>query len=187
MNQTQQRALALLSTGISATQVAAAIGISDSAISQMVADPEFASQLVDAKFINLSKHTERDTATDALESKLLNKLDKTVDMIINPMQILKAYQIVNAAKRRAQQSDSILQNQAPTVSITVPVLIANQFTTDVNNQAISIGEHSLVTIQSGNVEKLASNLLLRKEIKNESNKLLTNSTERVSDDNTIST
>lgn len=154
LSNTEQRALDLLGRGILPTQVAAAIGVTDSAISQMLAKPEFAELVASLRYKNLLKHSERDTKADDIEDKLLKKLDGMIPFMMRPAEVVRAYQVVNGAKRRGSSAPEQITAQQEVVQLIMPVSITNQFTVNSANQVISAGQQPLITVQSGTMKAL---------------------------------
>lgn len=150
----EQRALDLLGRGILPTQVAAALGITDSAISQMLAKQEFAEAVATLKYKNLLKHSERDVKADEIEDKLLKKLDGLIPFMMRPAEVVRAYQVVNGAKRRGASAPEQITAQQEVVQLIMPVSITNQFTVNSANQVISAGQQPLITVQSGTMKAL---------------------------------
>lgn len=148
---TEDRALALLGTGIPAESVAAALGVTPGRISQLLSDREFAAQVTTLKYEALSKHNDRDAAYDSLEDTLLKKLGDSVNLLFRPADIAKTLQLINGAKRRGQSTPDQVIEQQTLVNITVPILIKQKFTTNIANQVIQVGDQSLVTMQSGHL------------------------------------
>lgn len=146
---TEDRALQLLGAGVPPESVANALGVSPSRISQLLSDETFKEQVILLRYENLQKHNARDNAYDGLEDELLIKLRRSLPMIIRPAEILKALQVINAAKRRGQSAPESTVNQATIVNITLPAQVVTKFVTNVNNQVIKAGEQELITIQSG--------------------------------------
>jgi hypothetical protein len=66
-----------------------------------------------------------------------------------PMEILKAIQIINQAKRRGTSTPEAILEKREVVSLVMPVQIINRFTTNIQNQVIQAGSQELLTIQSG--------------------------------------
>src|SRR3989442_56905 len=97
---TESRALSLLGQGLGPEIVAAAVGASVSRISQLLSAPEFSAQVAELRYENLAKHNTRDNAYDSLEDTLIEKLKDCLPYMMRPMEILKAIQVINAAKRR---------------------------------------------------------------------------------------
>ncbi len=154
LSNTEQRALDLLGRGILPTQVAAAIGVTDSAISQMLAKPEFSEAVASLRYKNLLKHSERDLKTDEVEDKLLKKLDGMIPFMMRSSEVIRAYQVVNGAKRRGQSAPEQITAQQEVVQLIMPVSITNQFTVNSANQVISAGQQPLITVQSGTMKAL---------------------------------
>jgi transcriptional regulator with XRE-family HTH domain len=150
----EARCLDLLATGIPTEQVAAALGISVSRISQYLSEEHFASALATRRFEALAKHNARDSELDALEDTLIQQLKRCVPLATRPMEITRIFQVINAAKRRGQSAPTAITEQQTVIKLTIPVQLINQFQLDTNNQVISTGQTNLVTIQSGRVSSL---------------------------------
>ena len=154
LDPTSAKALTLLGQGLPAVAVAAALGVSESRISQLVSDPDFAAQVAELRFANLSKHASRDAEYDSLEDSLLEKMKDLLPLMQRPMEVLKAIQVINSAKRRGASAPESLTNQSAVVQLLMPTQIIQQFTTNINNQVVKTGDTDLVTIQSGSMTKL---------------------------------
>lgn len=154
LSYTEKRALDLLGKGISPTHVAAAIGITDSAISQLLSQPEFAELVAELRYKNLLTHSERDEKADTLEDKLLHKLDDLIPFLMRPLEVARVYQIVNAAKRRGQTVPESITTTQEVVQLIMPISITNKFTVNSANQVIQAGQQPLITVQSGNMQSL---------------------------------
>lgn len=167
---TEDRALSLLGQGLGPEVVAAAVGVSTSRISQLLSTPEFASAVAEARYENLAKHNQRDNAYDRLEDSLIEKLKDCLPYMMRPMEILKAIQVINAAKRRGSSAPESITSQQTVVQLIMPTQILQSFTTNINNQVIKAGMQDLVTVQSSNMDSLL------KGAKNVSNAILPGST-----------
>ena len=150
------RALTLLGSGLGAETVASAVGVSVSRISQLLSEPEFASQVSELRFAALNKHNERDSEYDRLEDSLIKSLKGVLPMMMRPMEILKAISVINAAKRRGHSAPVEIHGQQTVVTITMPKQITQKYTTNINNQVIQAGSQELLTIQSGAMKSMIS-------------------------------
>jgi len=158
---TEEKALALLGQNVPAETVAASLGITPSAISQMLANEDFAARVNEQRFLNLAAHSERDNHYDELEDKLLDKLENSIPMMHKAGEILKALQVVNSAKRRGSAAPAHLNENTTVIPLTLPTQIIQQFTVNAaNNQVVKVGEQTLITMQSGT---LADKLKVRRE------------------------
>ena len=157
---TRERALALLGDGIPPSMVASALGVTDSAISQLLSDSSFAEQVVQLKYFNLLKHSERDKKADDIEDRLLDKLKDTCEFLMDPLKIAVIYSKINAAKRRGTSAPDSLIQQNNIVQLVMPSVVVNQYSAEkiqvnINNQVVKAGNQELVTVQSGRMDTLA--------------------------------
>lgn len=150
---TEEKALHLLGSGVGAEQVASALGVTPSRIAQLLAVESFAVQVAALRYESLQKHNKRDGAYDSLEDKLLEKLERSLSLMVKPETILKAIAIVNGAKRRGQSAPQQVTNTQNVVQLILPQIIAKQFTVNLDNQVIRAGDQELLTMPSGNLLK----------------------------------
>lgn len=148
----EDRAATLLGTGLPAATVAASLGCSESYISQLLSQESFKSRVSTLRYESLAKHNARDTSYDTLEDKLLEKLDTSLPLMHRPVEILKALQVVNAAKRRGSSTPEAIQEKQAVVSLVMPSVIVQKFTTNIQNQVIQAGNQELLTISSKELE-----------------------------------
>lgn len=151
---TEERALNLLGQNVPAAQVAMAIGVSESMISQLVSNPEFSAKVFERRYKSLLKHTDRDNVYDDIESQLATKLKDLLPLMLRPMEVLKAISVINAVKRRGQVANDTSINSREVTTLIMPVQIIQHFTKNVNNQIIKAGNKDLTTVQSGNMTDL---------------------------------
>ena len=154
MNPTQQKALALLSDGVSAEQTAAALGVSTSLISQYLSEEEFAGKLATQRFDTLRKHNARDSELDALEDTLIEQLKNQVGYVFDPMKLARLLQVINSAKRRGTLAPQTTQTNTQVVKLNMPITLVQRFTVNAANQVIAAGAQELVTIQSSQMKRL---------------------------------
>lgn len=150
---TEERALDMLGKGIPPTVVANTLGVDVSRISQYLSDPNFSARVVEKKFESLAKHNAVDDMADATESAILKRISESLPFITRPMEMIKAYQVLNAAKRRGQTVPETLTNQQQIVQLNIPQILIDKFQVNVHNQVTQVGQQTLVTIQSGNMLK----------------------------------
>jgi len=155
----EERAMNLLGSGIPQEAVASALGVTASYISQLLSNEEFSTAVTQLKFEALSKHTARDASYDSVEDSLIDKLKKSLPLLIRPNDILGAIKVINGAKRRGQDSQDSIVNSQEIVSIMMPTQIIQQFTTNIHNQVIKTGDQDLLTMQSSDLLKQAEDAL----------------------------
>jgi hypothetical protein len=104
------------------------------------------------RFKSLQSATERDNKYDTLEEGLLDKMKDILPTMYKSHDILKAIQIVNAAKRRGASAPEQTTINNTVINLVLPKHLVSAFKLDTNNQVVeaSIGETSqtLVTMPS---------------------------------------
>lgn len=162
-NSTEERALQLLGSGCGPEVVATAIGVTVSRISQLLSEPEFAAAVSELRFTHLQSHNTRDTAYDSMEDALIEKLSDLMPLMMRPMEVLKAIQVINAAKRRGQSAPESITHQNTVVNLVMPTQIIQKFTTNIHNQVTNAGSQTLETMQSStllaNAKKKAESIV----------------------------
>lgn len=148
-NAVEERAMKLLGNGVPAPHVASTLGISESRVSQLMSQEEFAAAVVALRYEALAKHNAADSELDELETELRLKVKESMALMFRPEQLLKAFQIINSAKRRGSSAPEAITQQQTIVQISMPVKVINRFTKNVMNQVVEAGDQKLVTVQSG--------------------------------------
>lgn len=156
----ESRALELLGQGVYPEQAAAASGLTPSRISQLLSQEAFAAAVAERRYENLSKHNARDNAYDELEDTLVNKMKDCIPLMMRPQEILRAIQVINAAKRRGSSMPQHITEQQTIINLVLPTQILTQFAVNAQNQVVQAGDQPLLTIQSGTLLKK----LERKEV-----------------------
>lgn len=153
---TESQALELLGSGCNASQVAAALGVSESLISQFLSREDFSVAVAERRFKSLLKHNKRDDELDSLEDKLIEKLKNIIPYMHKPGEIIHAFTRINAAKRRGSSAPEAVSAQQTVISLNLPIQILAQITVNAQNQVIKAGQQELLTIQSGRLPQLTS-------------------------------
>jgi predicted transcriptional regulator len=158
LSSTESRALELLAAGIEQVQVASALGITESRLSQIVSNPDFATALTEARYKQLAKHNETDNLYDKIERKLAEKLVESSAMLFKPTEIARTLSLVNGLKRRGASNPDSLIRARPTLKLNIPIAVVNHFQMNAAGQVVtaSTGQQSqdLVTMQSGKLKGL---------------------------------
>lgn len=156
----RQKAIDLLGKGLPNKVVAAALGVTDSVISQYLAEPRFAEEVRVRRCEILETSADLDTRYDGLESKLLEKLESSLSLITRPRDVLNAIKVINGANRKGT---SLPENSDPlgkVVTLTIPQVVQQRFNININNQVTEVqdGEgnsNPLVTADAASIQKLA--------------------------------
>jgi predicted transcriptional regulator len=148
----RDEALQLLSQNYSPAQVASKLGVTESYISQFMAETEFASKVAQAKLQTLQSYTNRDQAYDEIEDLLLAKLRKSITTVYKHHDILKALYMVNKAERRGASSHEIVKafntDSAAVVALDLPAIVKTKYKVNSNNEVIEVESRPLITADS---------------------------------------
>lgn len=175
LTQMEERAIAMLGSGIPQNQVALALGVTESAVSQWMSIEEFAAQVADKKFQTLNRNTQIDDKYLELEEKLQQKLEKVLPLLAKPRDVVMALTAINNTKRRgAQVIDSGAGKSSQVVNLTLPISIVQQYISNSNNQIVEVKDgsgnsRSLITASSSSLDRLSEEVL---GIGNENQELL---------------
>lgn len=157
LNGTQEKILKMLGNNISPSVVAMAVGVDISYVSQLLADEDFAKQVVQLRFDRLQKASELDQRYEDIEATLVEKLEDCLTYMVDPLKILAAIRVINATKRRGAGIPTA-QATSEVATIILPTTIIQQFITNGENQVIQVGDKTLATIGSNvlleHIEKL---------------------------------
>lgn len=151
LNGTQQRIMELLGAGASQVQVAMAVGVEESYVSQLMADEGFRAAVQERRADVALKHAETDAKIDSIEEKAWRRLDQLVELETNTMKLLKIATAANAAKRRTDGSQQAASTSAPVVNITLPQSAVVEFKMTTDKQVVEIGGRSMNTMSSAHV------------------------------------
>lgn len=168
-NTIDKKALALLGAGALPSQVAAALGVEQSYISELLGNEEFSRQVTELRFNALVKHNERDSAIDALEDALIKKMKDIIPMMYKPSEIIHAFTRINQAKRRGSSAPEQTISHQTIINLSLPTQILQHFSVNAQNQVIRAGQQDLITVQSGRMSTLLNALPAPKESQNVEN------------------
>jgi len=151
----------LLAAGLPNSTVASAVGCSESYISQLMANEEFREDVINRKTAALTANTKRDLSIDSIEDKVIAKLEELVDgnHIYKPQEVLRTFQVLNAAKRRGISANEHLHAQQTVVQLQIPPEFLRRFTgftIDGKGEVIESDGQTLVSMPASTLLKQLS-------------------------------
>ena len=159
---TEERALKFLGEGHTLEVTAAACGVTVSRISQLLAQDEFSNKVAELRYASLLKRAHRTDSYEEIEDTLLRKLKESLALIFDPMKLARLLQVISSSKPKSTILPSDLPQTQNVVALSMPTLIVNKFTTNLDNQVVEIHSDStpnapqtLVTIQSSALDRLS--------------------------------
>lgn len=145
----------MLGNGLSNEVVATAVGCDPSYITQLMSVEEFSSKVIALRTAALSANSKRDRKIDAVEDKLIDKVEQSVDLLYKPLDLIRAATAVNAMKRRGVSAQDALHVQNTVVNLMIPQVVVMNFTKNSQGEVIEVEGKTLVTMTS---QQLLSNL-----------------------------
>lgn len=165
MTQLEQRALVLLGDGHSQETVASTLGVTPGRITQLMSVDWFAEEVSKLRLERLQEHTTRDRKLDRLEDRIIEKLDRSLNLLHKPMDMLRAFRELNQAKRRGNPADTgaILINQT-VVNLTLPEAAVNKYRANASGQVIEVNDRSFLTAPTSLLPEIAKNAIQPREL-----------------------
>lgn len=154
----KEQIISMLAQGIPTSQIAAALGVDDSYISQLKADPEVQQQVAEQAAAATVKDLAFDELLESAEEKALERIEKNIHFA-NMGQALAAFRVLNGAKKRREASLTALSGTtAVTVNLTLPAINIVNYTTNRNNEIVEVEGKTMI---SASVRSLDSILAQR--------------------------
>jgi len=144
----KEKLIALLGSGISNAVAASAVGCSESYVSQLLAIPEISARVAQLRFDTLQANNLRDSKIDGIEDLLLAKLSASVNLIMRPMELVKASSMINAMKRRGSAAPEQSTQLTQVINLTLPPKLTVAFQLNNQNEIIEVAGRPLVTMQT---------------------------------------
>ena len=151
----KEYAISLLAQGISTSQVAAAVGVDDSYISQLRADPEVQQSIAVARSEHAVADTQFDNTLERAESLALEKIEKNLPFA-NMGQALAAFRILNGARRRKDQFAQTEHNVSVTVALTLPQAAIPRYITNTKNEIIEVEGQTMLSATPKTLDDILS-------------------------------
>lgn len=144
----RDRLLKLLGSGVSNAVAASAVGCTESYVSQLMAEEEFAQKVAALRFEMLQASRARDEKADTLEDKLLEKLETTLPLIMKPMEVLKALSTVNGLQRRSKPAQEQVHIQNQIIQLQMQTNVVAKLTLTPNKEIVAVDGRDLITMSS---------------------------------------
>lgn len=136
----------LLGQGLSNQVVANATGVSPSYISQLLSNETFASEITALRVTQLTQTNARDRSIDALEDKVLAKLEQAIEFFNKPRDLLSIFHVLNRAVRRGVPASESTTVHQQIVNIHVPAIPMQRFVKNSFGEVIEVEGQTLVTM-----------------------------------------
>lgn len=149
----KEKVKALLGLNLPNSVVASATGLPEEQISAFLSEEDFRKEVQELRLKTAVEGAERDSAYNAIEDGLLNKLREAIDngFIVKPMEVARILQIINAAKRRTTPVEMAQQNNRTVLQLVMPVSIAAKFVVNQKSQVVEVEGRTIATMPASGV------------------------------------
>lgn len=156
---TQDKIIEMLGSGVPATVVANAVGVTDGYISQLLAVPEIHARVVALRTERSAGRIEHDDTIIGAERRALELVKRNLDngalSGLKPMEALKHFQVLNAARKSGDHAASGSgQPSGTVVNLHLPENAKVQFSMTVDKQVIEIDGRSMATMPASRVNQM---------------------------------
>lgn len=150
----KERAIELLCQGVSTTQVAEAIGVDPSYISQLKADPDTAAKIAEATAKHTIDDVHHDSKMDKIEALALERIERTIGYA-NFGQALAAFKILNGATRRQEKSTPTPQQlTSVVVNLTLPAGALPNYILNNKNEIVEVEGKAMVSATAQSLDQI---------------------------------
>lgn len=146
--------VAALRSGFNNSQIAAAMGVTDSAVIQFV-DAHGLAQLAAQN----SKFQAVDEKLNALEETVLDKLTTSLKTaVMDPIRLTAVFKVLNAAKRRSLAEGNTIHNfnDVRLVSLNLPQHVEVKVGMNSRNEVIEVEGRPILTLPAGKLVELTN-------------------------------
>lgn len=145
--------LSALRNGLTDTQIAESLGVTPSAIAQLVDNYGLREQAaLNSQFHNIDQNY------NYIEEEATKRLKKHIGLIVDPMKLLHVIRTVNAAKRRSMAEGASVNNtnNVQLISLNLPEHLKVDVIVNAKNQVAAVEGRELVTMPSGKLMEEAT-------------------------------
>jgi len=153
-SKTRDLALQYLAQNLAPSQVAATLGVTESAISQLLAQEDFAAELAALQQAASEEDLKFDDRLDQAESMFLENIERRIGMA-NMQQSLQAFRVLNGAKRRKDSRVQLGQgNNGVTVNIMMPIAMIPKYVMNSQSEIVEVEGKTMASASPGRVNEM---------------------------------
>lgn len=147
-------AMSLLAQNVAPSQVASSIGVSESYISQLMAEEDFAAELGKLKVQSTEADRNFDNDLDGAEAQLLSNIVKRAEFL-NIQQSLVAFRILNQAQRRQDRKRQVVEQTGTVVNITLPTVVVPHYVLNGQSEIVEVEGKTMISATATQIDQTA--------------------------------
>lgn len=158
---TVQMIIRYASRGFKQVEIARAVGVDESYVSQIVNDPEYASQIEIAAVQETEKNSKYDDKLDLVEETAMDVVQRKLSLATSMKDALLVAQRVNMMKRRRDTAPATRQPQATVVNLVLPQIAVSNYVMNAQSEIIEVEGRTMISAAPAQLENLAKTVLGR--------------------------
>jgi transcriptional regulator with XRE-family HTH domain len=147
-------AIQYLAQNLAPSQVAGVLGVTESAISQLMADEDFMKEVNAAKEAASAEDLKFDERLDEAESRVLENIERRIGMA-NMQQSLQAFRVLNGARRRKDARTHFgAAGSGVTVNIMLPTSMVPKYIMNSQSEIVEVEGKTMASATPNRVTEL---------------------------------
>lgn len=151
---TRARIIEMLGNGIAATHVAAALGIDDSYVSQILAEDGVAEEVRSLRAARFGELAALDSRLDTVEEQALRKVEQTLPFVTKASEAARIYTLLNAARRKTGAQATAAPQGATILQLHLPPRTELNLKLASNKEVVEIEGRSMATLPAKSMAAL---------------------------------
>lgn len=144
----------LLCQGVSPAQSAAALGVSESYVSQLLADPDFSLAVSEQRAKLSENDLDFDKKLQDVELLYLERIEQKAPTA-NLQQSIQAFKVINSARKRKDIAAPSSQSATGVVvNITLPTVAIPQFITNAKNEIVEVEGQTMISATPSKLDEI---------------------------------
>lgn len=158
---TIQMIIRYASRGFKQVEIARAVGVDESYVSQIVNDPQYASQIEMAAVQETEKNSKYDDKLDLVEDAAMDIVQRKLSLATSMKDALLVAHRINSMKRRRDTAPATRQPQATVVNLVLPQIAVNNYVMNSQSEIIEVEGRTMISAAPAQLENLAKQVLGR--------------------------
>lgn len=147
----------LAARDISQTKIAKALGISDSAVSQLLDNEKVVAAIADRRAELAGEELDAITSIESINTNLLGKIEDLVDSSDSLGEVVRAYETMSKLHNIQRANTSgVTVDGVRTIAQQLPSFIINNLNINLStkNEIVSIDDRAMITMPTGKIHRM---------------------------------
>lgn len=147
--------------GLKQVEIARAVGVEESYVSQILSTPEYAAMVEQFAVAQSEENEKFDDKLDNAEARALDIVDRKLNMATNLRDAVMVATKLNAMKRRRDTAPATRQPQAQVVNLILPQIGQVKYIANQQSEIVEVEGRTMISATPAKLENLAQKVLGR--------------------------